>query len=232
MSMNEKINSGLYRDAVLAHWDRFKKLPGSDAIASKAALLAIIALTLVRPPKKVLEIGAGLGTITHLILEFTPAELISTEPVEFLNLKLKNQESHFLRVVTDESEIDFKDFSPDWVIIDGPCNMKNLKKLLIPEVLEVVIVENQRIMSRFRIAISLYKLGIRFNYSEIDSSNQTGIATFLTISKAVAKQNRIGMNLDMLAFFSRLGPRFIKQVLQSKGKSLRIGSSLEDASGV
>jgi precorrin-6B methylase 2 len=230
--MNEKINSNLYRSEILTHWERFKKLPGSEAIASKAALLAIIALTLVRPPRKVLEIGAGLGTITHLILEFTPAELISTEPVEILNQDLKRQESQFLRVVTDESEIDFKDFSPDWVIIDGPCNMQSLKKLLAPGVLEVVVVENQRIMSRFKVATTLYKLGIRFNYSELDSSDQTGIATFLTISERVAKQNRVGMTLDMLAFFSRLGPRFLKQILYSKGKSLRIGSNLEDASGV
>lgn len=230
--MNEAINSSLYREKILAHWDRFKNLPGSEAIASQAALLAIVALTLVRPPKRVLEIGAGLGTITHLILEFTPAQLISTEPVKFLNQKLKSQESKFLRVVTDESEISFREFSPDWVIIDGPCNMKSLKQLLVPGVLQVVIVENQRIMSRLRIAIALNKLRIRFNYSEIDSSDQTGIATFLTISKTVAKQSRIGMTLDMFAFFSRLGPRFLKQILSSRGKSLRIGSSIEDASGI
>ena len=48
---NEEINS-----EIREHWLSFSMLPGSHAIASHSALNAIFALSVIRPPKIVLEI--------------------------------------------------------------------------------------------------------------------------------------------------------------------------------
>ncbi len=230
--INPQLNSSNFRAAVLLHWERFKKLPGSDAIASKAALLSILSLTLLRPPNKVVEVGAGLGTITEFMLEFTSAQVISTEPVPALFKELKKRESLKFQVVLDETEIDVDKFLPDWVIIDGPCNIEALRRLLLPGSLEVIIVENQRIKTRFQVARALVQQKIRFNYCELDSSTQTGIAAFLTISSEVGRQTRVGRALDMAAFATRLGPRFLNQIFTTRGQNLRIGSNIEHATGV
>ncbi len=216
----------------LRHFDLYKTKPGSQAIASEAALLAMVGLATLRPPQHVLEIGAGLGTITNLFSKITNSQILAVETVEELCQNLKEENLPRVTVVSDFSSSSIAGFAPDWVIFDGPCQPKRLLELTSPSRLSCIVVENQRLLTRIQIASFLFSRKLRFNYSELDSMNQTGLAAFLLQNSAIAPMTLIGSFHDYSVFALRVMPRFIRQSIRSRGRNFLVGQRNEGEHGL
>ena len=98
---------------------RFVSRPGADHIASRISLAHLAAVLRTFDCKRVLELGAGIGTITYLLLQQS-REVIALEHNSFcqhqLELNIPTSLRSRLRLVSDEAEIDGVF---DLVIIDG-----------------------------------------------------------------------------------------------------------------
>jgi tRNA G37 N-methylase Trm5 len=98
---------------------RFVSRPGADHIASRTSLAHLTAVLRTFDCKRVLELGAGIGTITYLLLQ-KQREVIALEHNSFcqhqLELNIPTNLRSQLRLVSDGAEIDGVF---DLVIIDG-----------------------------------------------------------------------------------------------------------------
>lgn len=100
----------------------FAALPGAEHIATEFALAHLSGLLTETRPRRVLEIGAGIGTITRLLLDHpTGVELVvSTEENEFCLGALSyniGQETSRWKLVSSAAEAPPLDY--DLVIFDG-----------------------------------------------------------------------------------------------------------------
>lgn len=98
---------------------RFVSRPGADHIASRTSLAHLTAVLRTFECKRVLELGAGIGTITYLLLQ-KQREVVALEHNSFcqhqLELNIPPDLRSHLRLVSDGAEIDGVF---DLVIIDG-----------------------------------------------------------------------------------------------------------------
>lgn len=105
----------------------FSGLPLAKHIASEWALMHLSALQRLVKPKRTLEIGAGIGTITSMLL-YSTAEITAVEPESQFREELrKNIGLHErLKVVADLKTVE----GPfDLVVIDGDFP-KNWEKVI------------------------------------------------------------------------------------------------------
>jgi len=104
---------------------RFLQKPGSAHIASETSLQYIAACLRVLQPAHVLELGAGIGTVTEAVLThaFQVRKLVSTETDDFclkaLQENLSNPNDARWTVVTDPSQLAALRFQADLIIGDG-----------------------------------------------------------------------------------------------------------------
>jgi protein-L-isoaspartate O-methyltransferase len=97
----------------------FKARPGSEFIASPFAIDELSKLVIGKRPKRVLEVGAGIGTLTYVLCrlkEQCPFELVSVEWNDFcLGELAKNVDGEFTLVNSmDDASGEF-----DLIVIDG-----------------------------------------------------------------------------------------------------------------
>ncbi len=103
----------------------FKRKPGSEHIASEFALAHVSAVLVQEKPKRVLEIGAGIGTITNFLLDHPHQvdHITTTENNEFciaqFKANLSENDNGRTRLVTDLSELSGKTQPFDLFILDG-----------------------------------------------------------------------------------------------------------------
>ncbi len=109
-------------------WDffsRYKNKPGSEFIASEFAIAHLSALLQEIKPARVIEYGAGIGTMTHLLLAHPVGvkEVVTTETNEFcleqLKLNIPVEYKSRLKIVTQQNEIGAIGQKCDLVIFDG-----------------------------------------------------------------------------------------------------------------
>ena len=100
----------------------FSKQIGAYAIATPININAIIAFCVSKKPKRVLELGGGIGTLTYCVLNYTEAIVEVYEENGFCREKLRQNLNRWSeRVVLKESygeDPNFADY--DLVMIDGP----------------------------------------------------------------------------------------------------------------
>lgn len=101
---------------------RFATRPGSEHIATWRALACLSALVRLRQPESVLEFGAGIGTITYLLLTTLPKlTVVGLETNPFcltqLDLNIPDELKPRLMVVTDGKAPPVGAF--DLIVIDG-----------------------------------------------------------------------------------------------------------------
>jgi hypothetical protein len=114
------------RAGTALHW-RFRPLPGSDYVASGFALGAIIHLVERRRPASILEVGAGIGTLTTAIAESADrvglhGSHVAIEEIDFcLEQLAANLGDRLDRIVVLPRSADLPDdVAPfDLVVIDG-----------------------------------------------------------------------------------------------------------------
>ena len=100
----------------------FSKQIGAYAIATPININAIIAFCVSKKPKRVLELGGGIGTLTYCVLNYTEAIVEVYEENSFCREKLgQNLDRWSERVVLKESYAEDPNFADyDLVMIDGP----------------------------------------------------------------------------------------------------------------
>ncbi len=108
-------------------YNRFRSLPGSEHIASRYAICGLIRICRHKKPKRILEIGTGIGTLTHTLIEILscmhPAgfQLTSIEKNEFCLGQLRNNLREHLsqfQLYPDIADVP-GDFGFDLVVADG-----------------------------------------------------------------------------------------------------------------
>ena len=100
----------------------FSNQVGAYAIATPININAVIAFCVSRKPKRVLELGGGIGTLTYCVLNYSEAVVEVYEENAFCKEKLmQNLNSWPDRVVIKESYVQVPNFADyDLVVIDGP----------------------------------------------------------------------------------------------------------------
>jgi|688.fasta_scaffold04272_20 protein-L-isoaspartate O-methyltransferase len=204
------------------------RTPDSGLIGSSSALKAIYCQAIVAPPKSILEFGTGIGTISAFLQKVTSARILTIEKdSRFLEIAKKNVENFHSGGLTGENTIVFesklsfnKDSSFDWIIIDESVEKSEWKVISKLDGVELFIIENQRFISRFRVLGILLRKKMRFQYSEIDTAYETGIAVFRVNHRGGG--NLVLFFLDYLSTFILLLPRFVKGTYRDRGKNLFI----------
>ena len=121
-SISVSIEDCLYAKEI---YELFSRKPGSEHIASEVSLQYLTACLRLFKPSRVLELGAGIGTITETVLSHPCAvsELVSTETdpycLSVLRNNLRGPGLQRLTVVTTPSELSQLKFVADMIIGDG-----------------------------------------------------------------------------------------------------------------
>ena len=111
--------------------DEFSSKPGAQYIAKKFAMAYLSALLREIKPASVLEIGAGIGTITDLLLRHPdrPRDVTATEDhpfcLEQFALNVPQAAAEGCRLLTDQDLLDADRDSFDLVVIDAAVSDAN-----------------------------------------------------------------------------------------------------------
>ncbi|NJM29368.1 MAG: hypothetical protein HC855_03965 [Rhizobiales bacterium] len=145
----------------------FNAKPESRYIAAEFALIQLSRLVGRIKPRNVLEIGAGIGTITKLLLEHPnrPAEITASEnhPVclRELDANLKGIGTAGLKLIRNASELDMN-MSFDLVIFDGSLN--NERQFGIFREGTWCFVEGSRSQTVRELQLALVSRGLNLDY--------------------------------------------------------------------
>ena len=145
---------------------KFATRPGAQHIASEAALRYLAALLRSRNITSVVEFGAGIGTITYMLLSYpeTNRRVVRTEDDAFcldqLDINIPDDLKQHLTVVSDGSQIQ-GEF--DLAIVDGKLPLEGYS-FLKPGV--ICVIEGGRASSHaaFKRALRQKKLKCSFRY--------------------------------------------------------------------
>lgn len=223
ISTNQDLNL-----SIKEFWTTFKLLPDSELIAFCSALKAIYCQAIVCPPNSILEFGTGIGTISAFLRKVTLAEIVTVEKdSRFLAIARKNLENYLQSDLTKSPSIKFQSeltfdesHNFDWIIIDGSVGKQEWQLISEMKEIDLFIIENQRFISRFKVLNILLRKKVRFQYSEIDTADETGIAVFKVNQRG--SRNSFLFFLDYVATCTLLFPRFAKGILDTRGRNLFI----------
>jgi protein-L-isoaspartate O-methyltransferase len=122
-------------EVALSVYRRFKQKPESQRIASEFALIELSKLLSETTPKRVLEIGGGIGTITALLIEHPnrPTQIVTIEDndvcLEQFKLNIPVNHQGHVRLFRKIEEVDLT--SPfDLIIFDGRIDDGFLRRVL------------------------------------------------------------------------------------------------------
>lgn len=212
-------------------YSQFSKMPGSHSIANRRALeLFEIFIRLDKSENPILEIGAGIGTITRLLLSTTKQKIYAQEFNDECIIKLTKIKKKYQARLYINKEIVANSYK--FIIIDGPYNklqMLNAIKLSANS-LSWIAIENGRTATRIQIANSLYKAGFRQSVVEFKRPNFKPSLTLFFVETPPYKL-RIQSLFDFLVIMCRFWPKYIKLILKYGGKHYKVGKKLENEFG-
>jgi hypothetical protein len=143
----------IYSKNALEVHSRYAAMAGSEQVALLFSIQELIKHLDQTSPRKVLELGGGIGTLTECLLRFSKSDLTVVENNEFcLNKMKKNLESfrHFNLVTTYENLAPYSDF--DMLIIDVNNGIFNVKSLLFSaKNVSVIFIEGHHLAHRLNI---------------------------------------------------------------------------------
>ena len=204
--------------------------------------------------EKILEIGSGFGTITRLLLILFSGPIICHELdpkcIEKLNewkkelsildsdrlliLNLSENHSNNLKNEFDTKCIkkNLADFHG--IVVDGPIRSEHLKLAIeqSPD-LRFVFIEGYRLIQRAQVLLFLYKRGLQQEYLEIRHNKKVTGAIFLVDNCGPSNYGkRLRSLFDFLLILMKLYPKLVRNIVQSKGRNLKVGSYEENGEGI
>jgi hypothetical protein len=122
------LNKKAHFEIVDLNFKKFQSLPGSQHIASRSSQLNLLEISKKLAPEKILDYGAGIGTLTQLMLDATKAKVCAVEKNDWC----KNQ---FALNIDDSDRVEFCQSIPylndfDLIIIDDEIKFKDIYLLI------------------------------------------------------------------------------------------------------
>jgi len=151
---------------------------GSDQIATKLALRIISDHLEKNNPQSILEIGAGIGTITELLIKKSPnSNILSFEKDEWcLSQLLKNVDEKQIQIFSKKQDL-LTLQKIDFLIIDDYLDAKFTFELISKTRPESIFIEGHRRRQRLSVIRSYMKIGFNFdlkNYRKSYDSDKGG----------------------------------------------------------
>lgn len=150
----------------------FASARGADHIATLSALSWLSAVVRLVQPRRVLEMGAGIGTLTRLLLSYPVEQVVATEQNEMcLNLLHANlAQDARLRVVTSPAELAPLGFEADLIVSDGGFYADSDEEFRCARLNTLVFVEGDRCKLRARMAEHLRGRGLDVRFAPYGKS--------------------------------------------------------------
>lgn len=197
--------------------------------------------------EKIFEIGSGFGTITRLLLILFSGPIICHELdpkcIEKLNefrkglsisdserLIILNQSDYQLQTKFIKENL----YGFYGIVVDGPIRSQYLKQSISqsPD-LRFVFIEGYRLIQRAQISLYLYKQGLQQQYLEIRHNEKVTGAIFIVDNCSTSLFGKyLRSSLDFSLSALKLYPKLIRNVAQSKGRNLKVGSYEENGEGI
>lgn len=146
--------------------------PGAQHIATEFALAHLSAVVDVARPMRVLEFGAGIGTMTHMLLAHPAgiAEVVSSEPDRFCQEQLARNIPDALKprltVLSDAQQLQEHDGDFELVVFDGDFAEPSRHRFLRPGT--VCFVEGARQSTRKALAAALARQNLQCRFTAHD----------------------------------------------------------------
>jgi precorrin-6B methylase 2 len=193
-------------------YDEFRQRPGSDRIASAFSLCQLSRLIRLRKPKTVLEIGAGIGTISQLILLHSEAveNLYSIEHHPFccasLRENLTPQRGQKWNLLNSQADLP-KGIAFDLIIFDGNQYDDSTLNVLTAET--AVFVDGMRCGTRVELTSHCEKMGLRLQLHELKGAWRVALRGFCKkrpVPSLVVKRERCHIGIcKATSFFLAFG---------------------------
>jgi hypothetical protein len=145
----------------------FSRKPGAEHIASEFALAHLSALVRIVKPYRVLEFGAGIGTISRLLLQHTDRirRLVATESNQFcldqLAKNIKGVDADRFHLISDPKPDYIRHAPYDLVVIDGLLDADQFAGLGTGT---LCFIEGSRNSTRRAIVIALKARGLKCHF--------------------------------------------------------------------
>ncbi|MGI9488683.1 MAG: class I SAM-dependent methyltransferase [Geminicoccaceae bacterium] len=179
-----------------ATFEQFAGRPGAQHIATEFALTYLSALLRTQKPASVLEIGAGIGTITSMLLEHPCGikHVTSTEDhpfcLEQLEANLPSERDR-LELIKEENRLGEIDRNFDLIIFDGEFGAPEKLHFLDDRV--VCFVEGSRTSARNALSQHLAGKGLACQFTNYNRGRKL-------VSMAWREKRRLGLRLPKLRF--------------------------------
>jgi hypothetical protein len=165
-------------DETSSIFEKYSKLVGSDQIATRFALRIISKHLNEHRPKSILEIGAGIGTITELLIRELPtAKIFSYENNAWcISQLVKNINQKQVQIITSHKSL-LQTTESDFLIIDDYLDEEITFALISRIKPESVFIEGHRRRQRLYVVKSYKKMGWKIdfkNYRKSFDSNKGG----------------------------------------------------------
>ena len=160
-------------------YEKFGRIVGSEQIATKLALRLISDYVDESNPKKILEVGSGIGTITYLLSRKSPnASIYCFELNDWcLTQLLANVDTTGIRIlITLEDLLLLKD-EVDLLVIDDWLDYPSTQELISNTQPKSIFIEGHRRQQRLFVIKSLWKNHLPFtlqNFRKSDDSYKGG----------------------------------------------------------
>lgn len=170
--------------------DRYAQQVGSEQIASLISIQTLVELLETKKPNQILELGAGIGTLTQVCLQKSSGMLTSVENNEWCIDRLRKNMLDFRKfsLVTKYQLLDLGS-EADFLIIDANNGIYNVEKLIINSPhLSTVFIEGHHLAHRLNISRTLNKLGKRQTLFDVRASRGKKGCAYFEIHENYSKQ--------------------------------------------
>lgn len=196
----------------------------------------------------ILEIGAGVGTLTRLLLKVFENPIVCFELDDYCIQKLEEFKESLcpqlggrLAITKNLRNLDSEMCATHSIangyyglVIDGPILGRDLlDSIRRSKNLRFVFVERYRLIQRAQVALFLFRCGFQQQYFETRHNSRTTGAFFVVdISTNGFFSQKIRAFVDFFITCLRLYPKLAKNLYQSKGRNFKVGRYQENSKGV
>lgn len=210
---------------------KFAAQVGSEQIALLISMQTLLKLLESRNPNKVLELGAGIGTLTQMCLEKSAAELTAVESNDWCIKRLEENLKGFREylLISNYSLLN-SGHSADFLIIDVNNGIYNVGNLISNSSnLNLIFIEGHHLAHRLNIAKTLHKSRRRQSFTDVrEKRGKKGCAYFETQKDTSLLKWK--SHLDFIVSFSPL--KFAYLLVKFRSKVAYVLDRLEKIPGI